>query len=88
MLGTDFVETWKRTNFGIPNEINAARFPCRSNPGSLATVRDRFDQHVARVERQRNPGPAAHVETAVPDFATLNPGYATVPQCRRRLAAR
>src|SRR5215470_18975259 len=26
-LGADFVETWKRTNFGIPNKIKAVRFP-------------------------------------------------------------
>jgi hypothetical protein len=29
---------WKRTNFGIPNEINAVLFPRRGDPGSLATV--------------------------------------------------
>jgi hypothetical protein len=26
---TDFVETWKRTNFGIPNEIKDRQAPCR-----------------------------------------------------------
>ncbi len=29
----------KRTNFGIPNEINTVRFACRGNPGSLAAFR-------------------------------------------------
>jgi hypothetical protein len=24
---------WKRTNFEIPNEINAVRVPCRGGPG-------------------------------------------------------
>src|SRR5260370_2659969 len=31
---------------------------------------------VVRVERQRNPGPRCRIESAVPDFAALNPGYA------------
>src|SRR5262249_483975 len=28
---------WKRTNFGIPNEINAVRFPYRRDPAPLGT---------------------------------------------------
>src|ERR1700719_2957921 len=28
----------KRTNFGIPNKINAVRFPRRGDPGSLASM--------------------------------------------------
>ena len=30
---------------------------------------------VARVERQRNPGPVSPHAKAIPDFASLNPGY-------------
>ena len=26
-------DLWKRTNFEIPNEINAVRVPCRGGPG-------------------------------------------------------
>src|SRR5882762_9108647 len=35
LLAVDFYKTTKRTNLGIPNEINATRFARHSNPGSL-----------------------------------------------------
>src|SRR5258708_8572948 len=33
---------------------------------------------VARVERQRNPGPRCHKDRPAPDFAALNPGYGSL----------
>jgi len=34
-----------------------------------------YREAVARVERQRNPGAAFPQGRAIPDFASLNPGY-------------